>query len=413
MGSLMQCYPYHILFTVAICVTFGEGLSINLSNQNLAIVPGTLDASVTSLTLDGNILETLNATSFHLYSMLETLLVRRCKTKYINDGTFCNQDRLIKIDFSGCYLLQLPSSFGPSTETITTFGLYSAYADASIFKQPYFSVFQKLRTLNIGGVNLGYLDPTFLPSNLITLGIRGTNMSSFPNIGYQAPYIEDLDLVKNAISVIPQDAIDKFSKIKTLRLGNNVLESVPNLSHLRKLRAIFMSGNQIKHVQRAAIKGLRSLKFFYISKNRINIMPNLSYLPKLAKITLNTNYLRYVPASCLKGLTRIERLDLRDNKITFIEDFPKIRPSIDLRNNKMVTLPDLYNSKFVSLKLKNNPLFCNQSLCWLRMWPFDKLLPVLDSVLCSSPPDRNRTMLMRVHPILLKCYEGKCGDIIY
>ena len=412
MGSFIQFYSYHTLLTVAIFVTFGERLSIDLSNQDLKTVPGFLDVSVTSLTLDGNIFETLNATSFHLYSMLETLLVRRCKTKYIKDGTFSNQDRLIKIDFSRCYLLQFPSSFGPSTETITTYGLYSANGDVSIFKYPYVSAFQKLRTLDIGGVKLGHLDPAILPTSLITLGISGTKMPSFPNIGYQTPYIDDLDLVRNAISVIPQDTIDKFSKLKNFRLGSNVLESIPNLSHPRRLRGLFLNGNRIKYVRRASIEGFRSLKIFYVSYNRINIMPNLSHLPRLRWITLNRKYLRYVPASCLEGLI-IEWLNLGDNRITVIEDFPKIGPSIDLKNNIMTTLPDLYNSKFVSLQLDNNPLFCNQSLCWLRRWPFDQPLPVLDNVLCHSPPDRNETTLMRVHPTVLKCYEGKCRDIIY
>ena len=412
MGSFIECYLYQTFLTVAIIVTFGEGLSIDLSNQNLEIVPGFLNTSVTSLTLDGNILETLNATSFHLYSMLEILLVRRCQTKYIKDGTFTNQDRLITIDFSRCSIVKLPSSLGPSTETITTFGLYSAYGTASIFKHPYFSEFQKLRTLDIGGVNLGHLDSAILPSSLIALRISGTQMSSFPNIGHQTPYLDHINLVNNAISVIPQEAIDKFSKIRVLRLGQNVLESFPNVSHHRTLKAIFMNGNRIKHVRRSLIEGLMVLEFLSLSQNRINLMPDLSHLPRLRKITLNTNYLRYVPASCLEGL-KIELFDLRYNRITFIEDFPKMTPSIDLRNNMMTTLPDLYDSNFVSLELENNPLFCNQSLCWLRMWPFDKPLPVLDNVLCSSPPDRNGTMLMRVHPTLLKCYEGKCGDIIY
>ena len=387
-----------------------RGLTIDLSEEELEMVPRDIDVNVTQLILDDNILITLDASSFDLYPQMTELSLKFCQTKYIKDGTFDNQNKLSSIDFKHCNIVQLPSSFGPSVTTLKCFGIQAGYGTTDIFAYPYFAAFQNLQDLDIGGSMLKHLDPAIypliLPNSLIQIFFYYGNLPSFPNIGYLVPQLQTLIVSNNDIPVIPQDSMANLIELRKFHAKENRLETIPNLSYLRKLRKFNIKDNCITQLSREHIKGLTGVVFFGANRNNIVPMPNVSGLKQIVALRLDDNLIRYVPASCLYGLAKLQRLVMNNNRITFIEDISQPTPTINLHDNLLRTPPDLYKSTFDSLTLEQNMWVCNQSMCWLRMWPFDKPLPLLDNFLCWAPGDLNGTLVMQVHPVLLKCYEG-------
>ena len=388
-----------------------RGLMIDRSKEELETVPRDIDIDVTQLTLDNNILFTLDASSFDLYLQMTEISMKSCKTKYIKDGTFDNQDKLISVDFKYCSIVLLPSSFGPSTLTLTYFGIQSGYETTDIFTYPYFAAFQNLQELDIGGSMLMDLDPTnyplILPNSLIKIVIDYGDLPSFPNIGHLVPQLEMLSVSNNNIPVIPQESIANLIGLRKFYANENRLETIPNLSDLKKLKTLNIKTNGITHLSREHIKGLTGLAYLGANRNKIVPMPNVSGLEQIVSLRLEDNLIRYVPASCLYGLTKLNNLVMYNNRITFIEDISQPIKTINLHDNLLRTPPDLYESTFDTLTLEQNLWVCNQSMCWLRMWPFNKPIPQLDNFVCWAPGDLNGTLVMQVHPILLKCYEGK------
>ena len=166
--------------------------------------------------------------------------------------------------------------------------------------------------------------------------------------------------------------------------------------------------NHFTSIPRDNFDGLDNLKVLKAPYNQIALMPNISYLRALKQIIPDHNFITHVPPGTLGGLQRLESIELNANQITYIYDIPYIpRLSLlDLSGNMLSTLPDLYGQQMDTLNIIDNPLICNQSLCWLRMWSWYQIPLVTDSVLCAQPQELIGLNVMRVHPTILECYNG-------
>ena len=80
-----------------------------------------------------------------------------------------------------------------------------------------------------------------------------------------------------------------------------------------------------------------------------------------------------------------------------------------INNNQLNTIPDLYDTSLTILEMASNPLECNQSLCWIRMWwPWMRSgMLVWDKPKCASPSTVQGKELMDLRPTYLQCYKGK------
>ena len=389
-----------------IWTSYSQGVMIDISNQSLVVVPRNLNISVSALILDYNILITLNDTSFDIYVHLRTITLGFCQTTYIENGTFDNQDKLHTIVIDHCNIVQLPPSFGPSTTTLREFSIYNGYTTNSIFKLPYFSTFLGLNKLNIGGSDYQSFNTSVLPADIECVRVDFAQLLAFPDFQNQ-PKLDTLTVIGNSISIIPQENIDTLSELTVFQAERNKIRSFPNLSHMKKLRLLDIHENSIPLFPCEHIRELESLKTFIASNNLVQIMPNISYLLMLESADFSNNHIRYVPASCLLGLPKMQSLDLSGNRITLMDDNLVPPGNLYLHGNQLAILPDFYDIKFKSLTLQGNPLVCDQLLCWLRMWPFNKTLPSLDEFSCASPSTLNGTLFMNTHPTDLACYDGK------
>ena len=391
------------------CVCFISDIhttEVDLSDQQRTSVPTDLATSLAVLNMKGNLVRILNAASFSNYPELFILDMSSNLLEIIEDGTFDQQTQLNDVNFRNNKIRQLPASFGPSTTTLETWHIFEGYTTMAIFQNPYFADFTRLYSLEIGFEDTELsLDPSILPSSLLWLDMHHSIMTTLPDLS-STPNLIELSSYSLGIEHIPQQHINALINLKHMYLHDNKITSMPNLSHMSMLSELVMYDNLVQEVPRSHILGLVSLESMYLYGNLLHTMPNISYLTKLTHVDFSENAITDVPASTLYGITNRLTLKLTKNKIAVIGDISALWAHVYLENNNLTTLPDLYNMRLETLMLEGNPLSCNQSLCWMRMWPWYKTLPTLDDAYCSTPSVMSDLKAVRVHPTQLQCFNG-------
>ena len=152
-----------------------------------------------------------------------------------------------------------------------------------------------------------------------------------------------------------------------------------------------------------------ALKYFRAERSTISQFPNFSVAPAgIETLDLDDNYLTYIPREHIAALSKLRVLEMRQNALKSIPDISSMAQlqTLDVRNNQLITMPDLYGHNLTDLKIADNPFECNQSLCWIRMWPWMKS-PMLESnPECAFPIDVQGIALMELSPTYLQCYNG-------
>ena len=117
-----------------------------------------------------------------------------------------------------------------------------------------------------------------------------------------------------------------------------------------------------------------------------------------------------VPFENVTGLVRIKYLNLHSN---YLDKLPNISlmeklEELYLDNNRLSSLPDLYDKPFIRLTIAINPLVCDKALWWIRMWPWMKSTSIpTDEPVCARPADVAGMKLMDVDPAFMECFRGK------
>ena len=143
----------------------------------------------------------------------------------------------------------------------------------------------------------------------------------------------------------------------------------------------------------------------------IRIFPSIGiYAPLLQTLHMYSCGMYAMPVQNVTGLINLKNLNLKWNSIPYLPDisFMKDLEILELNWNQLKTLPDLYELPLRKQTLADNPLVCNKSLCWVRMWPWMKTSSIpSDTPICSLPPTMVRMRLMDVDPALMDCFSGK------
>ena len=379
---------------------------VDMSGQELTTVPQTIDITVDRLILSNNQLITLDVGSFKRYVNLLELNMNNCEIKFIYEGTFLMQVKLMKLFLKFNKIKYLPGDFGPSVSTLIDLQLYGGLFKKYQLKDPYFSTFNRLRTVVIGGEVIDVSNVT-IPASLIKFQAANMALKIFPNFS-KAVVLEKVSMPRNKFSFIPDEHIKTIKgPVMTLGLHENNLQKMSVVSHLINLKDLWFRENAITIIPRNTIEGLIKLKRFNFAMNNIRVMPNISYLSSLEKIILEFNCIRFIPKSALCGLPKLTMLNLTANQISSLEDLPVLAPcDVFIGSNQIVSLPDLFDKTLRKLYISGNPFLCDHSLCWLRMLPWFKTLPNVDSPLCAQPPDLQGVSVLKVHPVMLECYRG-------
>ena len=291
-----ECAPGELSTSVKPCNPLGHP-SLFMKKCNLGSIP--TDAFIT-------------------YTNLRELTFETTGIGYIAEGAFNGLDKLVSFISISNQNLQLPSDFGPPTETLTTLKLYGSLPKNQTPVYPYFTAFDHLKLLDIGGSWASYSIEN-LPSNLTIINLSFTIPKIFPKLGIIGAMLQEIYIYKTGLHSISFEAVTGLNEVTILDLRNNKLTTIPDISFMSKLEIL------------------------------------------------------------------------------------------KLHNNLLSSVPDLYDLPLTTLTLQDNPLICDKTLCWIRMLPWMKpnlSLPTYTPV-CAGPPKVYGKALMEVDPAFMECFDGK------
>ena len=204
-------------------------LVVSRLREDLVRVPADIDPAVTRLDLSHNNIERICVTSLDAFEHLSILLLTHNSIRFIEEGAFDNNRFLTELHLSCNRIDMMTSSFGASKNSLVTIYLWQALT-AKAIAHANFSECNKLEFLNIGANPYFILDVSILSHNLIELALNYMELSEFPDLRYETPYIEILHLQNNRIYTIPSERIMGLNYIKTIFSSGNMLQILPDLT---------------------------------------------------------------------------------------------------------------------------------------------------------------------------------------
>ena len=241
-----------------------------------------------------------------------------------------------------------------------------------------------LQELYMGDNQINFISPVAFINNtkLVKIYAPVHRLSEFP-IGFAGawPSIVDIDV---------RDGI--FTKLPIQLIGFPVLE-----------RIVFT-----KSPIELEMGHLPSLIRLHASSCGLDTFPNLSRTPRLIMAQLHNNNFTEIPESAIMGLTNLTKLTFPGSRVRYLPDLSHLVSLEFLRadDNYIISLPDMYHLPLATITLFHNPLLCDKTLCWIRMW--DSVKPGIDmsEINCGHPQKYLGATLMSIHPTDLHCYEG-------
>ena len=235
-----------------------------------------------------------------------------------------------------------------------------------------------------------------LYSELIEIGLHDNGLIFIEDgsFDYNAK-LENLDLSSNIIQQVPQSFGPAATSLEDIHLWAALTKGAVKkleLKSMTNLRWLNIGNND--H-QGAVDPDLLPSRLETIVLNAANVIdfPNFTrYNPRVSRISIGGNrHLKHIPESSLAGNLALNELNVHDNGLT--------------------TMPDLYHLPLAKLSLGGNPLICNQSICWIRMWSWMKTPLTLDTISCEAPESVQGKLLMETHPVASGCQNGKRCNI--
>lgn len=262
-----------------------------------------------------------------------------------------------------------------------------------------------------------------------------------------------LDLSKNKVNQIPNDAFKGLTKLSTLKLmDNNVTLARYALRGLEScLKNLNLKGTKQKRVPEA-VRGLKNLAFLDLSLNGIRELPgaggiktfegldSLSALnlernlisslgetafqgirKTLSSLSLLNNLLSEFPVGAVHSLKELRVLDIGFNLLTSMPETAfRGNPSVTLLaldGNPLPTVPEKalahLNKTLRGLSLGGRFLHCDCKLKWVAEWIRSGDLQVTsrerNPQFCGSPGRYRERGFYSIQPEELTCHESDIG----
>lgn len=178
--------------------------------------------------------------------------------------------------------------------------------------------------------------PKLRQIRMMNTGITSLRADSFVH-GYN---LVQLDLRRNHIAMVPANVFNGLNRLETVNLAYNKITRVePDaFNHVLALETVILSNNLLRIIESGAFTEAGNLTELYLESNNIlNIESDALKIPHLEIISLKDNRLTSLPEGVFDHAMRLEK--------------------VDLSNNEMVYIGDLFNDKqnLYSLSLSDNP----------------------------------------------------------
>lgn len=201
-----------------------------------------------------------------------------------------------------------------------------------------------------------------------------TYMNAAGKLDITAAKLMSQDLNLDNAGIENADGIQFFEKTGILRLRNNKLTSVPQLSNMKNLRRIYVNGNKITSIpdlsdlyqlidlsignnKITSVSNLvtkTTLQFFNCAENAITEIPDLSALVHLKTLSVGSNPITAIPDLSMN--TDLQQLDVSNSSISTIASLPALTnlETFICDKSNLTDLSGLSaNSKLIKLSAQN------------------------------------------------------------
>ena len=153
------------------------------------------------------------------------------------------------------------------------------------------------------------------------------------------------------ITEVPHDIPAEAEEVN-LRYNQIVVIRENAFSHLNVCEKLYLSRNKIHAIEVGAWNGLISLKTLTLFNNEIEVLKkdSFSHLSACEELDLGYNNIHSIEVRALDGLISLKMLSLQYNELSTLPwtIFGKEHPAQ------------------LTLRLYNNPVECNSSMCWIQ-----------------------------------------------
>ncbi|QPW57307.1 NEAT domain-containing protein [Clostridium botulinum] len=209
------------------------------------------------------------------------------------------------------------------------------------------------------------------------------------------------------MSSLPTGIFDKLTKLKYLYLSGNQLKSINKdaFNKLTKLEELALDRNHIFNIPQGVFNNLTKLKLIGISENRLNNLPRDIFInnTELTSVNFSNNNIKEMPTS-IKNANNLQEIIAHNNNI---EILPKELKSLNnleklhLTNNSIKEIPvDIFKSlnKLTILEMNNNDIISVPD-------NIEEILPNLFKGMYSSGLQLKYNRLTKISEKLNRLYE--------
>ena len=399
------------------------------------------------LFLKGCNIHTIEADTFLPLKYLQTLVLDRTQLNaHALEHAFFglrNSNNLQSLNLDRTYLIQLTNNtFQYLANSAVTY-LRARSTKITTIQAGTFRFFKKLETLDLADNRIYSIQPRAFENlhNLVRLDLTKNRLPYIPyaNISHlkavkililKGNYIrghltedlfqgytqlEELSLVGNGVRSIGSNAFRHLPNLKRLDLSHNTMRSRAftkySFTGLKSIQTLSLASIAVIEFDSATFKFIPSLQVLDMSGNRnIEIQGGIDNmfhpLRNLTKLTMTSIGLEKIPENTFWNLTELKVIDLSKNGITkwhpdLFKDQENLQKLI-LANNKITSIDEksLKNLKYLrELDISNNMFNCDCNLQWLPNFIRKRtvFMENADSVVCKSPPKKNKDKLMDLH----------------
>lgn len=267
---------------------------LDLSNNNLSVVPKGLPRSIVLLHLERNAIRSIPGDALTSVRNLEYLLLHnnKLRSRSIHPMAFQGLKKLHTLHLYNNLLERVPRGLPRRAKT-----LMLLHNHVSEIGRNDLSLLYTLTELNLSYNKL-------------------TNPKIHRDAFRKLRILEMLDLSGNSLHAVP---LGLPHNLKVLEIKNNQLSMIPDgaLTGMQKLQKLILSDNKLKlnSAYQGAWMELSALTTLDLSGNQLTHIP--SDLPEsLEYIYLQSNRISHVPASAFEGTPNIKGIFLRSNRLS-------------------------------------------------------------------------------------------------
>ncbi|XP_064644869.1 insulin-like growth factor-binding protein complex acid labile subunit isoform X2 [Lineus longissimus] len=183
--------------------------------------------------------------------------------------------------------------------------------------------------------------------------------------------LESIDLSYNPLRGFYQ-YLKLGSGIKEFRVSNAELSEMPPvLVELHDAVVLDLSGNRIRDISDEILKGFKHLEVLHLDRNAFKIVPSgMKHLKNLKLLTMSGNQIQYIHKDTFFQLVNLKIVSLSNNKLTGVSakvfESAHARMTVDLSSNKIRKIDQCFLASSVRrLYLERNKIECDCPLFWL------------------------------------------------